>query len=156
MNKLIVRIFSLPAMAAVFLTAFSINSSSMASQAIEDSCSTVKKDELRYLSCQLLALRIGTDNLGKIGQRSTHAPQKVVNQLGNYCKSAVLDSLKSPASARFSKGPHTMEIFIGIYAVIGGVDAQNSYGALLRNKYFCYFSNEPKKGLQILDVYISD
>ncbi|EYB67018.1 hypothetical protein DEIPH_ctg052orf0012 [Deinococcus phoenicis] len=55
------------------------------------------------------------------------------------CRSAVLEILKSPASARFSK-PLTTDYNLkgGFYTSSGTVDSANSYGALLRRDYICF------------------
>ena len=55
------------------------------------------------------------------------------------CRDAVLDRLKSPSSAEFSneeaaaKGRR--------FEVTGSVDADNSFGASIRNDYVCLVSN---------------
>jgi hypothetical protein len=48
--------------------------------------------------------------------------------------------LKAPATAKFGKKSDTFIIHShGIYKVNGYVDSQNSFGALLRSQYVCYF-----------------
>ena len=54
------------------------------------------------------------------------------------CKRAVLKILKSPGSARFPElGKTTYSVEGGAYVNTGYVDSQNSYGALLRSRFFC-------------------
>lgn len=51
-------------------------------------------------------------------------------------KKFVLEQLKSPASAKFSNVTAiSTDPLVGRYIVVGQVDAQNSYGALLRNNF---------------------
>jgi hypothetical protein len=50
------------------------------------------------------------------------------------CKDFVKDRLKSPASAEFDtdvKGK------AGVYTVVGTVDSENSFGAMMRNEFSC-------------------
>lgn len=50
------------------------------------------------------------------------------------CKAAVLEELKAPATARFGSASYDP---VQEWAVIGDVDAQNSYGALVRGTFGC-------------------
>ncbi len=59
-----------------------------------------------------------------------------VETLINFCYISVKSSLKAPATAQFSDG------FLQIYrdqtwTMVGSVDAQNSYGALIRSSFVC-------------------
>jgi hypothetical protein len=51
------------------------------------------------------------------------------------CKAAVLEELKAPATARFAR--HASYDPSEAFAVVGEVDSQNSYGALMRGVYGC-------------------
>jgi hypothetical protein len=154
----IFKVVSLPVFTATIFAFSTINISVFAAEAsdfnqyekeVKYICSSIS-DELNNILCQLAALEVGPRKLAKVGRNSTHASQKVINNMGNLCQSLILDSLKSPGSARFPVNPTTTEIFNGIYVVNGKVDAQNSYGALLRASYFCYFNNHPQTGLGLL------
>lgn len=107
------------------------------------------KGKINNLTCQIAGLRIGAKQLSDAGRTSVSS--KRVSSLGNFCKEVTLSSLKSPGSAKFPTTAKTTEFFVGLYAVNGKVDAQNSYGALLRGDYYCYFRNDSKKGFQLLD-----
>ena len=122
-------------------------------QAIKQICSPLK-DGIDNALCELAVLEVGSKTFVEIGQKTASAPTKVFNNLGNFCKASVTDSLKSPASARYPNKPEIRELFKGIYVVTGKVDAQNSYGALLRKNYYCYmyYSSKKKVGLMGLSV----
>lgn len=66
------------------------------------------------------------------------------------CRNAVLEILKSPASAKFSKPTGTSyNLQGGFYTTAGTVDSANSYGALLRRDYICFsvFEGNDKGGV---------
>lgn len=74
-----------------------------------------------------------------------------------YAEEAVKASLKSPASAKFSscvenevRGDETK----GTYWVKGHVDAQNSFGALLRSRYIVRIHTTDKKNFTVGNVGI--
>lgn len=58
------------------------------------------------------------------------------------CEHFVSQNLKAPATARFS--PHAETSIagsdVGPYTVVGYVDSQNGFGALIRSKYACTLS----------------
>ena len=81
------------------------------------------------------------------------------------CQKFVANSLKAPATARFSSIsetsaiPSTMEKFRHLpnaWDSVGYVDAQNSFGALIRNEYFCTMqrTGPDKWGLLDLSVWV--
>lgn len=51
----------------------------------------------------------------------------------------VKDRLKSPSSAKFQpySASNVRDLGNGVYEVTGYVDAQNSFGAMIRNRYYC-------------------
>lgn len=53
----------------------------------------------------------------------------------NACKKFVKDDLKAPSTASFAD--HTVSQDATTYTVTGGVDAENSFGAKIRNTYTC-------------------
>lgn len=57
------------------------------------------------------------------------------------CEDFVEKRLKSPASAEFTN-PRTVRSPEGVYTVTGDVDSQNSFGAMIRNRYQCKVSHE--------------
>lgn len=68
----------------------------------------------------------------------TKPPTKPVGksvQAAQLCQQAVLDRLKSPATASFSNV--TAELFNQTYTVKGSVDSQNSFGGLARSDWSC-------------------
>jgi hypothetical protein len=97
--------------------------------------------ELEYSTCSLLTLALGRAKTKEILANSTSASNSEINQLKQLCEEgAIKPSLKAPSTAIFS-GSETTTVANGIYSVRGNVDAQNSYGAMLRNKYSCIFSH---------------
>lgn len=75
-----------------------------------------------------------------------HAESREKAQAMSACEQAVVRDLKSPGSAVFSGVLHTgiacdadrdAEPGGRVCAVKGWVDAQNSYGALVRTEYLC-------------------
>ncbi|MDY6897453.1 MAG: hypothetical protein SWZ49_05150 [Cyanobacteriota bacterium] len=117
-------------------------------QAREYICEPLKGEEN---SLCLMALRkVGSKRFSELGQTTKTAPAKVVKDIPGVCKTKVTSTLKSPASARYPSKPQVKEIFQGIYIVSGKVDAQNSYGALLRNGYHCYMYYTDKNQLKTM------
>lgn len=51
------------------------------------------------------------------------------------CRDATKEQLKSPRSAKFSD--ESVSGSAGSYRVVGSVDAQNTYGALVRARFTC-------------------
>jgi hypothetical protein len=73
------------------------------------------------------------------------------SQYRSSCRSAVLSRLKSPGSAKFVS-MHVTTAKSGRPEVLGEVDAQNSYGGLLRSTYSCPF--KPNGGVAWEEVLI--
>ena len=97
--------------------------------------------QLSYSTCRILTLSIGRERTEKVFATSTSASKDKVNNLKQLCEEgAIRTSLKSPSTAIFSDSS-TTKMTKGIYKVSGNVDAQNGYGAMLRNKYTCIFSH---------------
>lgn len=53
------------------------------------------------------------------------------------CQHFVEDRLKAPSGAEFSSGFHGGLVAANTYAIQSYVDAQNSFGAKLRNNFIC-------------------
>jgi hypothetical protein len=53
----------------------------------------------------------------------------------NACEGFVKDQLKAPSTARFSNERYGQDGLV--FTVTGDVDAQNSFGATIRNHYTC-------------------
>lgn len=53
------------------------------------------------------------------------------------CKNYVRDSLKSPSTARFPWTSDSQDLGNNTFIVRSYVDAQNSFGAVIRNNYYC-------------------
>lgn len=53
------------------------------------------------------------------------------------CETFVKQQLKSPSTAQFTVTMHGQIVGDGLWAVVGTVDAQNSFGATIRNSYYC-------------------
>lgn len=97
--------------------------------------------QLSYSTCRILTLSIGRDRTEKVFATSTSASRDKVNSLKRLCEEgAIRTSLKSPSTAIFSDSS-TSKMTKGVYKVSGNVDAQNGYGAMLRNRYTCIFSH---------------
>lgn len=70
------------------------------------------------------------------------------------CENFVKERLKAPGSAKFA-GLADQEVFRmpdGSYSVLSWVDAQNSYGALLRTKYGCSVRQSPNGQWQLQEL----
>lgn len=75
-----------------------------------------------------------------------------------HCKQATLNTLKSPATARFVSSVKTSYNVIGATYFNGGkLDAQNTYGALLRGNYSCnsVYVGTMKGGTVYMDVGVN-
>ena len=71
------------------------------------------------------------------------------------CQASVKNKLKSPSTASFVDQPLIVKTakLKGLYRLSGQVDAQNSFGAMLRQDYSCYFAYTAK-GSDFLGVSI--
>lgn len=63
--------------------------------------------------------------------------------------------LKAPATAKFSDIAVDQEGSLSYYTVTGSVDAQNSFGALVRSKWSCYVAVEDGKA-RAIDVRVTE
>ncbi|WP_104990860.1 hypothetical protein [Deinococcus sp. NW-56] len=80
------------------------------------------------------------------------------NDLISNCKVVVRNGLKTPSVAKFAKVNKPVYSTVGgVYVVSGEVDSQNSYGAMIRSKFWCSsaFQGTAKGGTlyTIFDVY---
>lgn len=117
-------------------------------QAREYICEPLKGEDN---SLCLMALRkIGSKRFSELGQTTKTAPAKVVKDIPGVCKTKVKATLKSPASAKYPTKPKVKELFQGMYVVTGKLDAQNTYGALLRREYHCYMHYTEKGQLKTM------
>lgn len=66
-------------------------------------------------------------------QEKLDAQQRAIKK---SCQDAVLDDLKAPATAQFSDVDATLS-GNDEYSVTGAVDAENGFGALIRNSFAC-------------------
>ena len=74
--------------------------------------------------------------------RSSQAPaantQPTPHMAAIHCQEHVKSTLKAPATAQFPDRPlSAIDAGGGTYIVTSTVDAQNSFGALLRNNWLC-------------------
>ena len=117
-------------------------------QAREYICEPLKGEDNSL--CKMALRKIGSKRFSDLGQTTKTAPQKVVNDIPGVCKTKVKNTLKSPASAKYPTKPKVKEIFQGMYVVTGKLDAQNTYGALLRKEYHCYMYYTDKGQLKTI------
>jgi hypothetical protein len=86
----------------------------------------------------------GASSSAVAAAEAAHSEVEVEAEAAKVCQEAVLDVLKSPASAEFAKAPSvTPAAIAGEWTVIGDVDAQNGFGALLRRGYLCTATGAP-------------
>lgn len=73
------------------------------------------------------------------------------------CHNYVRDNLKSPSSANFPPADASTAVPIsgGDYEVTSYVDAQNVFGAMVRNDYVCTVKPLPDKKWRLLDLKIT-
>ena len=75
------------------------------------------------------------------------------------CKGAVLSMLRSPSMARFTgavearKSPRADD-YGNFWTVIGWVDAENAFGATVRDSYWCRISNYAMDGWTVQRVSV--
>ncbi|BAZ45195.1 hypothetical protein NIES4102_22130 [Chondrocystis sp. NIES-4102] len=111
--------------------------------------------DLLYSTCNLLTITLGRANTQKIFDTSTPASNDKVNNLKQLCEEGgIRPSLKSPSTAVFSSSS-TIKVTNGIYYVTGNVDAQNSYGAMLRNRYACILNHSSDR-FNLVYHYLND
>ncbi|MEM6401205.1 MAG: hypothetical protein AAF757_13375 [Cyanobacteria bacterium P01_D01_bin.116] len=117
-------------------------------QAREYICEPLKGEDNSL--CKMALRKIGSKRFSDLGQTTKTAPAKVVKDIPGVCKTKVKETLKSPASAKYPTKPKVKEIFQGMYVVTGKLDAQNTYGALLRREYHCYMYYTDKGQLKTM------
>lgn len=70
------------------------------------------------------------------------------------CEAGVNERLKAPGTAKF--GGHVVrETAIDVVEVVGWVDAENGFGALVRNRFLCV-AHRGQTGWRVSDVEFSD
>lgn len=84
---------------------------------------------------------------------STATPGGVPAAVVSACHDNALTRLRSPASAKFS-GEHSYQTTDGHWHLLGVVDSQNGFGALVRNKFDC--DALPQDGAWVPGVTFSD
>ena len=106
-------------------------------------------DSLSKSQCDLAELYVGRESLYTAAYNS-------VSENINYnsvCQALVRSKMKAPATTKFVDEGSSNEIFPGVYFISGDVDSQNGYGALIRDKYYCIFSNTPGyKDLNVVEL----
>lgn len=74
-----------------------------------------------------------------------------------YCKMLVRNSLKAPATAVFPRESYT-DVTVdqggGRYSVRSYVDAENSFGALIRSRYECTVKSVGRKRYEVVNLVI--
>lgn len=78
--------------------------------------------------------------------------EKDTDELYETCKNRVFTSLKAPATAKFGDYDRNLKNnwYKGDYLIVFDVDAQNSYGALIRKKYMCRISPNTRR---VVDLF---
>ncbi|MCU1717940.1 hypothetical protein NTD81_12510 [Pseudomonas sp. 5P_3.1_Bac2] len=75
------------------------------------------------------------------------------------CQKPITDRLTSPSSAKFphsgKSGVSSTHVGGGVYDVVGYVDSQNGFGAMLRSTWNCKIKENDNKTWTALDVNIS-
>ncbi|GAB3021652.1 hypothetical protein [Bowmanella dokdonensis] len=110
----------------------------------------------------LLFIALVVSGCGKTGTQEKHPTKGGAWQ---FCELAVKNRLKAPASADFSGVSETTvteqrvtQMEGGdrkvIYQVSGWVDAQNSYGATIRNSYICEVEGRTGTSWKVLSLII--
>lgn len=87
-----------------------------------------------------------TANASKVSAKSTKSITSADEQeFEKLCKAHIYNQLKAPATSRFSQ-KHALKTnwYKGKYVVGFDVDAQNSYGALIRTGFTCLINTESK------------
>jgi len=113
----------------------------------------------------LFILMVGSCVLGTIGKKSPTSSERVAPQksaaeierdreddqregLKQICKSVVETTLKAPSSAKWQNVYDFRFVQISgendMYGIMGYVDAQNSFGAMLRNNFMCKYKKVGK------------
>jgi|GEM_PF-3592956 len=121
---------------------------------ISDSLEKVKTDSLK------LAQKVIDDSINHEKQLNEKA-ERMVDQLPEaweLAKDAISDKLKAPASAKFPEyNIHFMKPFMGNSVLITSyVDAQNSFGALLRTKFVCVAKYNDKDEWELVSAQLDE
>jgi len=74
------------------------------------------------------------------------------------CKKFVRDNLVAPSTAKFASPDRTFQIDAeaDTWRVLGDVDAQNKFGAMLRLKYLCDVSYQGEDMWHLVDLDIAE
>jgi len=85
---------------------------------------------------------------------SVHAGTSAGAQAKTSCERFVIQRLKAPATARFGPASDTEVTGFngGTYRISGWVDAQNSFSALVRNRYTCWVEYAGEKRWSLLSM----
>lgn len=77
----------------------------------------------------------GCNILSAVGHNSAPSESGMQSTATVACRTAVKDQLKAPRTAKFSD--ESVSGSSGAYIVVGNVDAENSFGALVRSGFRC-------------------
>jgi hypothetical protein len=81
------------------------------------------------------------DKAARLAAEETQRKEETIyrNEFGAQaiCEQHIKDELKAPATARFGDEITRVNLGGGRYRIQSYVDAQNSFGALIRTKYVC-------------------
>jgi hypothetical protein len=101
-------------------------------------------------------LALGSSDAGD--QSDTPAPAH--DEVGAYtiCQQFITDRLKAPSTADFpwSASEHTVHLGGGKYTVRAYVDAENSFGAKLRNHFVCTVQHAGGDRWQLIDLAMDE
>lgn len=70
--------------------------------------------------------------------KDTPDPMEYSSAATSYCQMAIKEQLKAPSTADFHWDTKVAPGEDGTILVAGTVDAQNSFGAMLQNRYVCF------------------
>lgn len=98
-------------------------------------------------------VKCGCGSDDKANEKKTYDKMDALTHAHLYIK----DRLKSPATAEFGGGVEgVMQSNDTTFTVIGTVDSQNSFGAILRSNYSCKVIFHPKTDTHDIDNVIMD
>jgi hypothetical protein len=113
----------------------------------------IRTCQITFLGLGLILSLVACDN-NSTGEKIPYLKPNALT----YCQILVKQSLRSPSTADFPFNPNiTVSSDKKIYTIRSYVDAQNAFGATLRQNYHCkmhYTGIGPIDGLELLDFYL--
>ncbi len=111
-----------------------------------------KRRRVMWISIAVaVAVAVALALAGTLGAIAWVATGPTEGKLVKACRKAVTQNLRSPGSAQWPGGEGVSHQDTGLWIVVGSVDAQNGFGALVRLDFECHAEREGRSW-SVMDV----